>query len=80
MRPITFAEQTGILAENQPEYLPLPVHIDNEDNIVTSCWELTDDEIATINKTKKLWIQILTFGQVLQPQLPLVDNPLCQKQ
>lgn len=81
MRPINFKEQTNILAEDQPEYLPLPVHIDEDHNVITSCWELDDSDINNILTNRKIWIQILTFGQVLQPQLPLSEKPeLCQKQ
>lgn len=75
MKLIDFPQRTVIFAENQPEYLPLPAHIDN-DGVVTCCWELSDDEIAQIIKTRKIWHQILTFKKALQPQLLLTECPL----
>ncbi|HEY3658247.1 MAG TPA: hypothetical protein VGL34_25030 [Steroidobacteraceae bacterium] len=74
MKPVEFAEQTLVLAEDQPEYQPLPVHI-AKNGTVTSCWELSADDLVKIVHTKKIWFQQLTFGQALQPQLPSIDKP-----
>ncbi len=75
MTLVEFPEQTVIFAKNQPEYLPLPAHVDNL-GTVTCCWELSDDEIAQLIETRKIWHQILTFGKPLQPQLLLTECPL----
>lgn len=76
MKPIKFAGSTHTLAESQPEYQPLPIHKGlTEERIVTSCWQLDDVEIATLIRTRQLWLQQLTFGALLQPQLPSVDKP-----
>jgi hypothetical protein len=75
MTPITFPEQTTIFAKDQPEYQPLPAHV-NAAGVVTSCWELSDAEIAELTETKKLWLQSHTFGHALQPLLPSVEIPL----
>ena len=64
MKLIEFPEQTVIIAKNQPEYLPLPANISPE-GIVTCCWELSDDDVAQIIKTRKIWHQILTFKKPL---------------
>ncbi len=72
---IEFPEQNVIFAKDQPEYLPLPAHVDSS-GTVTCCWELSDDEIAQIIKTRKIWHQILTFRNALQPQLLLTECPL----
>jgi hypothetical protein len=74
MEPIEFAQQTTVFAKDQPEYLPLPAHV-SPDGQVTSCWELTDAELATLQRTRKLWITQLTFNQMLQPILPQVFSP-----
>jgi len=74
MKLIEFHEQTAIIAKNQPEYLPLPANISPE-GIVTCCWELSDDDVAQIIKTRKIWHQILTFKKPLQPQLLLTEKP-----
>lgn len=75
MRPSTFAGQTHVLAESQPQYQPLPVHI-SRDGVVTSCWELTQEDIDQIQREGVIWLQQLTFGQPLQPQLLLAGCPL----
>jgi hypothetical protein len=75
MTPVSFPQQTTVFAKDQPEYLALPAHV-SVDGVVTSCWELTDAEILTLVETKQLWLQQLTFGAPLQPQLPSVEIPL----
>lgn len=70
MRPVEFEGQTHILARDQKEYQPLPIRL--EGNCCTSCWELSEEEIQTLVKTKRLWLNQFTFRQPLQPQLPSV--------
>lgn len=73
--PVAFPQQTVVFAKDQPEYQPLPAHV-SPHGVVTSCWELTDAELAKLRKTKRLWLQALTFGDALQPQRPSVEIPL----
>jgi len=75
MKIIKMKEQNCTYAEHQPEYLPLPAHR-AEDGTVTSCWELSDKEIEIILKTKKIYLQVLTFNRPLQPVRITADNPL----
>ena len=75
MKIIKMKEQNCTYAENQPEYLPLPAHR-SEEGIVTSCWELSDEEMEILLKTKKIYLQVLTFNKPLQPVKMLVENPL----
>lgn len=74
MKPIEFPGANVTFAKDQPEYQPLPAMVlkDNEGSVIT-CWELTDEEIETISKTKKLYLKQLTFRHPLQPILPTVD-------
>lgn len=74
MKPVMFDYQNCIYAEDQPEYLPLPAH-KKEDGTVISCWELSDNELEQLIKTKKIYIGVLTFNQPLQPILPIVRSP-----
>lgn len=74
MKPIQFKEQTNVLAEDQPEYLALPVHV-YEESLFTSCWELDEDDLDNIKRTGRIWVQILTFGQPLQPQCIFTTEP-----
>lgn len=78
MQPIEFDEQTVVLAKDQPQYRPLPVHVGSLEagRPLTSCWQLTWKERVKLLFTGKLWFQQLTYGERLQPQLPLVDKPV----
>lgn len=81
MKPIEFDEQTDIIAKNQPQYLPFPVHaIDDPQRTIIACWSLSDSEIEEIIKTKKIWHSIWLCGKNLQPQLLSVEKPDMQSQ
>lgn len=69
MEAIEFPEQTVVLAKDQPEYSPLPVHIgsESEGTPMTACFKLSAEELAEINETGIIWIGQLTFGKLLQP-------------
>lgn len=77
MKPIEFEEQTFVLAKDQPQYKPLPIHKQKNDELgtVTSCWKLTIKERFQLLFSGKIWLQILTFNKPLQPQLPQLDKP-----
>jgi len=49
MEPIKFEGHNCIFAEDQPEYLQLPVYKE-VDGKVTSAWKLTDEEREQIAK------------------------------
>ena len=74
MKPISFREQSCVIAENQEEYLSLPAW-KSEDGVVISCWELSFIERIKLLFTGLLWLKILTFNKPLQPQRPLIDYP-----
>jgi hypothetical protein len=75
MKIIDFKESNTIFAKNQPAYLPLPAYRGEAPEYeVISCWELSDEEIETIKKTKKIWVSLLTFGNFLQPQFLTVNK------
>jgi hypothetical protein len=76
MKPVEFAEQNTVLAKDQPQYQPLPVHLQLRlPGMATSCWQLTWRERLQVLFTGRLWLQQMTFGTPLQPQLPSVDKP-----
>ena len=70
-----FPEQNVVIAKDQPEYREMPAHIDFERGVVTCCWELTPDEIAEVVRAGRIWHQVMTFNQKLQPQLLTVEKP-----
>ena len=75
MKPIEFKQQTDIIAKNQPPYLPLPCHINREDDWrpVTSCWRLDLFERITVLFTGKIYFRLATFGSKVQPQTASTD-------
>ncbi len=76
MKPIKFKEHNKVYAENQPEYLPLPVYEDSvQGGRVFHCWQLSFKERIKILFNGKLWINVLNFGQKLQPIKPMVHSP-----
>jgi len=78
MKPIKFKEQNCILAEDQPQYQPLPVYR-AEDGQVISCWSLTFKERLRVLFSGKIWYSVLTFNKPLQPQLPSIDSPFIEE-
>lgn len=65
MKPVEFPEQNTVIAKDQPQYQPLPALTDGQE--VISCWELSDEEMQHLMKTKKIYLSCMTFGQPLQP-------------
>ena len=74
LNPVKFAGSNLTIGEGQPEYIPLPAHRDSN-GAVTTCWELTDDQLAKILITKKVWVYSLTCGKDFQPLLVLTSKP-----
>lgn len=76
MKPIEFEQSNIKIAENQEEYQTLPAHHDQENGILTSCWELTPEEIELLREMGRIYFRQWTFNQPMQPILPTVENPL----
>lgn len=91
MDAIEFPQQTFILAKDQPEYIPLPVHVryyqDEEGNLLhrgdnnpipqemTCCFKLTPEEIEEINRTGQLWHTQCVQGDLFHPIRMTTKNP-----
>lgn len=69
MRAIEFEGHNVVFAKDQAEYEPLPVHIDRKDpnGTATSCWQLSDDELAEVARTGRIFVSQFTFQRALQP-------------
>jgi len=68
MKPVKFREQNCTYAENQPEYLPLPVYKDpGPGGDVVSCWRLSFIERLRVIFTGKIWLVMLSFNKPLTP-------------
>lgn len=75
MQPVDFDGSNVVLGDDQPEYIDLPAFRD-KDGCVVTCWQLSWIERLVVLFTGRLWFSQLTFGDMLQPQLPSVQCPL----
>jgi hypothetical protein len=76
MKLCEFEEQNYVIAKDQPEYLPMPAHItQNEEGEIICCWQLTWKERIKLLITGKIWHSIWTFHQSLQPQMLSIEKP-----
>lgn len=70
MKFVPFDQQNFVLAENQPQYTPLPVNINpaTEGVPMTFAVEFTEDDFEEIRKNgNKAYFQQLTMGKNFQP-------------
>lgn len=77
MKPTAFPEQTCVYAKGQIEYMPLPVHRNEDDpnGVLTCCWRLSWRERIKVLFTGRVWNEIMTFRKPLQPHLLSIDKP-----
>lgn len=73
MEPRHFPEATALAADEQPEFLLLPVL--REDGVVHSCWALSDHEMQMLKMTKCIWVSQLTGRGLIQPLKLAVECP-----
>lgn len=65
------------LAENQPPYDPLPMQwVGGSNGVGITCWQLSDEELDHILRTREIWCTHLTFGQPFQPLAISADRPV----
>ena len=71
MRPVTFPGSNLTIAKNQPQYLPMPARMESDyatSGRLTFCWGLTWRERLAVLLHGRIWHEVLTFNQPLQPQ------------
>jgi hypothetical protein len=57
-----------VFAKDQPEYIPLRVLVmKRPGNPVLSRWTLTDEQRKTVAEGADVFLELMTFGQPLQP-------------
>ena len=66
MNPIKFKEVNKTYAEDQPQYIPLPVY-KTSNGEVTSCWKLSFSERLSALFHERIWLNMHTFNSPLQP-------------
>lgn len=77
MNLIDFPEAHIVIAENQPEYLPMPAY-EWDGRTITCCWNLSFYERLRVLFTGRIWHSVWTFGKSLQPQQLQVTKPEMQ--
>lgn len=78
MKSIDFPEANLPLAKDQPEYQTLYVHFQKFTVPyfpMTACFQLTDEEVEEIVRTRKLWFTQSTFGKGFSPITLSLMNP-----
>lgn len=60
-------------AKDQPEYLPLPVRKFPKGETI-ACYELSDEDLAEMNRTRKMYISQWTFNGGYQPIRPALSE------
>lgn len=76
MQLIDFPEQNTVFAKDQPQYRPLPAHrFQDAEGRIACCWSLSWRERLRVLVTGRIWHQVLTFDQPMQPQLLTVAKP-----
>ncbi len=75
MKPIEFDQMTGIAAEHQPQFENLPMYRD--DKQIISCWQLSGEELKTIQETGVIWMRLFQSGRgnYITPSLLEADSP-----
>lgn len=72
MKPVEFKGQNVVFGQDQPEYQPLPA-LRMPDGEVITCWEMTDEQLQEVIRTKRVYLKQLTFNGPLQPVMVLAD-------
>jgi len=79
MKPIEFKGQNVVFAKNQPEFENLPAYCGPDvegKTVAVTCWEMTDQELQEVVKTKKVFVITVTYGGPIQPQSLEAYNPM----
>lgn len=77
MNPIEWKNSTVKFAEYQDECETLPAHV-NSQGIVTSCWKASLKERIRVLFTGRVYLQVYTFNQPLQPLLMTTEDPISE--
>jgi hypothetical protein len=74
MIPVQFPGFNVVFGMGQPQYQPLPaLFVEDAEGTVITCWGISDEELETIVKTRRIYFKQLTFNHPLQPILPLAQ-------
>lgn len=79
MEGVEFKQMTTVLGRppslTEEECGSLPVHVTGDGHYI-SCWELSDAELETLKRTKRIWLWVWSGPRRAQPPVSLaVENP-----
>ena len=78
MKPINFEQSNMTMTAHDCDGLPVAHAITPSDlEVYISCWELSDEELQQIIKTKQIWLW--QFGDHVQPVAVAVEHPFDNK-
>lgn len=84
MKSIDFPKANIQLAKDQPQYQTLFVFMDKagEDRSfpVTCCLQLSEEELQEMNRTKKVWLTQMTFGNGYSPISMSLSSPFTKEE
>ena len=75
MKPIEFEEANVRVAEDQDQYETLPAYWDELGGTLTSCWELSQEELEEVKSTGKIFLVQETRGRAMQPIRLTTERP-----
>jgi hypothetical protein len=68
MNAVNFPGVNLTLAKDQPQYKPLPcMYLEGPQGEMITCFEMTEEELELIKKTRRIYISQLTFNNPFQP-------------
>ena len=68
MKSIDFEQRDTIIGKDQPQYHPIyAFNYGDAKGHLTFCFALDRKELDEVNKTGKLWLTTMTYGQPFQP-------------
>lgn len=74
MKSVDFPGCNVQLGKGQEEYFTLPaMHMQDEEGTIYTCWELSDEELEQVKKTKRVYVRNLTFNQGFSPINVMTD-------
>lgn len=80
MKATEFKQQNCIYAENQKQYIPLPVHkVDEPEGRLISCWKGGFWDRLRFLFWGRIFLSCMTFGNPLQPLQMWSKNPIGER-
>lgn len=80
--PVIPGVEEIVMGAGQPEYQPLPTCVVKDEQgriVVISRWRLTLRERLRLLWHGDIWLEQMTFGNLLQPQMLLIYPPEINK-